>query len=120
MVAERDQLRTYKYERGAVDPDLEVTWRDSRRQLVPFDDEPHSFTLTLAALAAPDTAVLTKTTGFLTDPDAPNLRVQWQTSDLDRTPGLYIATLRALRLNTNRRRQPLQFRIKITDPLGTA
>lgn len=61
-------------------PALGLEWRDGTGALIDFSSG-WTFTVMVATSAAPNTAVLTKTTGITGAATSPNVVIDWATSD---------------------------------------
>lgn len=121
MAAEFDSIPCFEYEKGAVDPDVEVRWRDSSGVLIAFESDPHTFRLVMAPASVPDEDDITpKTSGFIVSDEGPNVRVRWAAGELNLTPGFYLCTLGATQVSSGRARNPIRFRVRIRNPLGSS
>jgi len=68
-------------------PDILFTWEDADGNPVDFSS---GWTFTMTIGRPPNSAVMTKTTGFIGFSVAPNLRVSWTSGELSRlTPGVW-------------------------------
>ena len=68
-------------------PDILFTWEDADGNAIDFSSG-WNFTMTIGR--PPNPAIMTKTSGFIGLPDAPNLRVSWTSGELSRlTAGVW-------------------------------
>lgn len=103
------------YVQGADLPDLAINWYDRNKVLIDFTTG-YTFELKVGKLG--QTALITKTSGFIASLIAPNLTVGWGTAgELNTlTPGLYKAQLKATRTADGKARF-LTFDLEVSTPV---
>lgn len=108
-------MNTVEYVQGADLPDLAINWYDRNKVLIDFTT---GYTFELKVGKPGQTALVTKTGGFLASPVTPNITVQWaNAAELNTlTPGVYRAQLKATRTADSKSRF-LLFDLEVTTPV---
>lgn len=99
---------TYSYRADQELPAIPLTWRDSDNEIIDFSTG-WTFTVKTCNASAPSTVLATKTTGITGTATAPNLTIDWSTTDFSAlTAGaagtVYVAHVYARRTADNKDR----------------
>lgn len=103
------------YTQGSDLPDLALTWKDRSGALIDLS-VPHTYELKIGYPG--ETALVTKTTGFVGAATAPNFIAQWATTNELNTlaPGNYYVQIKATRTSDGKQRFAKGF-IDIENPI---